>query len=149
MAVNQTSRIGPKITPIPEAPLNWIANRPVNRMAVIGMMREENAGAAASSPSRADNTLIAGVIMPSPNSRPAPSISDHSSTFMPWFLYLCSRPYSANKPPSPSFSARNTSNAYSMATMRMIVQTASEIAPRTLPGVGGTPAGPRKICSIA
>ena len=43
---------------------------------------------ATSSPSTADSTLIAGVIMPSPNSRPAPSISPHSSRCAPRCLYL-------------------------------------------------------------
>ena len=76
-----------------EAPLHWMANSPVSSAMVIGMTYGAKAGVATPSPSTADSTLIAGVIMPSPNSRPAPSISDHSSRCaLPACLNLCSRP---------------------------------------------------------
>ena len=36
MTTNQTIRTGPKTTPMPEVPLNWIANSPVSSATVIG-----------------------------------------------------------------------------------------------------------------
>jgi len=69
-----------------------MAKSAVSKMAVIGTTYGENAGVATSSPSTADSTLIAGVIMPSPNSNPAPNISDQSTTRRPSFLKRCSRP---------------------------------------------------------
>ena len=149
MTTNQTSRTGPKTTPIPEVPLNWIANSAVRSPMVIGTTISAKAGVATCRPSTAETTLMAGVIMPSPNSNPAPSISAHSSSRMPRFLCSCSRPYSANRPPSPSFCARKTKMAYLMATMAVIVQITSETPPSTSAGVCAAPARPKNNASMA
>ena len=88
MTTNQTMRTGPNTIPMPDVPLNWMANSAVRSPIVIGMTVWPNAGVATCSPSTADSTLIAGVMMPSPNSSPAPSISDHSSNVVPRLLAL-------------------------------------------------------------
>ena len=92
MTTNQMARIGPNTMPMPAVPLHWMANSMVKSPTVIGMTVWPNAGVATCSPSTADSTLIAGVMMPSPNSSPAPSISDHSKNVVPRFLRSDKRP---------------------------------------------------------
>jgi hypothetical protein len=75
-------------------------------------------------------------MIPSPKSKPAPSINAHNSGLVPRFFSSCRRPYSANKPPSPSFCARKTRIAYLTATMMVIVQITSETPPSTSSVVG-------------
>ena len=67
-------------------------------------------------PSTADNTLIAGVIIPSPNNRPAAIISNADTDRTILFLCCRSSANSANTPPSPSLSALSTQNTYLNAT---------------------------------
>ena len=53
---------------------------------VIGITAFPKAGVATCNPSTAESTLIAGVMMPSPNSSPAPSISNQRRSLVPRFL---------------------------------------------------------------
>ena len=48
MTTNQTKRIGPNTMPIPDVPLNWMANSAVSSPIVIGMTMWPNAGVATS-----------------------------------------------------------------------------------------------------
>ena len=90
--MNQRIITGPNTLPIPVVPLTWTANSTPSRTMVTGITATESAGAATPSPSMAASTLMAGVIMPSPNSSPAPSISDHNMNVMPRRRWVCSSP---------------------------------------------------------
>ena len=92
MATNQTSTISPNTEPTPEAPLNWMAKSAMRSPSVIGMTAPEKLGTATPSPSTAESTLIAGVIMPSPIRRPAPAISAQSSMRARRSVRSCRRP---------------------------------------------------------
>jgi hypothetical protein len=87
--------------------------------------------------------LIAGVIEPSLNNRPAPNMRHQRRMRVPRFLYSCSRPYSAKSPPSPSFWARRTKAAYLIVTMSVMVQITSDRPPSTASGVGAGLVGPK------
>ena len=80
---------------------------------VIGMTRPDTDGAATLTPSIADRTEIAGVIMLSPKNSEAPKIPSAASTTFarrpPGRARLRIRAISDMIPPSPSLSARITS----------------------------------------
>jgi hypothetical protein len=57
---------GPKSEPTAPVPKRWMTNSAVNIVSAIGTTRESREGETTSSPSTADRTEIAGVIMPSP-----------------------------------------------------------------------------------
>ncbi len=63
---NQTPITGPKSRPTRPVPNRWIANRPTSTTSVIGTTTESRLGDAISSPSTAESTEMAGVIIPSP-----------------------------------------------------------------------------------
>ena len=63
---NQTTITGPNNRPTVSVPKRWIANSPVSTTSVIGITSDSRPGAATFSPSTADNTEMAGVIIPSP-----------------------------------------------------------------------------------
>jgi hypothetical protein len=63
---NQTTMIGPKTRPITWVPKRWIANRPARMAIVIGSTIDSRLGSTTSTPSTAERTEIAGVMMPSP-----------------------------------------------------------------------------------
>src|SRR4051794_38826139 len=64
--LNQSPITGPNSRPTAPVPKRWIPNSTVMITSVIGTTSDSNDGAATSSPSTADSTEIAGVIMPSP-----------------------------------------------------------------------------------
>ena len=80
---------------------------------VTGMTRSATDGAATLTPSIADSTEMAGVIMLSPKNSAAPKIPSAASTTLarrlPGTLRLRIKVISAIIPPSPSLSARITS----------------------------------------
>ena len=82
--------------------------------AVIGTTRCPSEGSATLSPSTADRTEIAGVIMLSPRNSDAPKIPSPASTSfvrpLPAVCWRRMRVISAMMPPSPSLSARMTSS---------------------------------------
>ena len=82
--------------------------------AVIGTTRWSSDGSATLSPSTADRTEIAGVIMLSPRNSEAPKIPSAASTSLvrspPAVGWPRIRVISAMMPPSPSLSARITSS---------------------------------------
>ena len=63
---NQTIITGPNSRPTTCVPNRWIANSPVRTARAIGSTIELRLGAATLTPSTADSTEMAGVIMPSP-----------------------------------------------------------------------------------
>ena len=81
--------------------------------AVIGTTRSDRDGAATLTPSIADSTEIAGVIMLSPKNSEAPKIPSTASAALvrrpPGTPRLRIKVISAMIPPSPSLSARITS----------------------------------------
>ena len=90
-------------------------------------------------PSIADRTEIAGVIMLSPKNSDAPKIPSAASTTFarrpPGRARLRIRAISAMIPPSPSLSARITSRTYVMVTMIVTDQKISEMIPKMLSSV--------------
>ncbi len=64
--VNHTAITGPKRRPTTPVPKRWIANRTVMITSVISTTIDSRLGETTFSPSTADSTEIAGVIMPSP-----------------------------------------------------------------------------------
>ena len=57
---------GPKSKPTRVVPRFWIRNRPTRMVMASGMTQRSNAGLTVVSPSTADSTEIAGVIIESP-----------------------------------------------------------------------------------
>jgi hypothetical protein len=66
MQTNHTSITGPKIFPTPVVPRLWIRKRMTRITIVIGSTTCSNIGVATASPSTAESTEIAGVMIPSP-----------------------------------------------------------------------------------
>ncbi len=103
---------------------------------VIGTTRCSTDGAATLSPSIAESTEIAGVIMLSPKKSDAPKTPAAASTiFVRRPPGTCRRRINAISdmmPPSPSLSARITSMTYVTVTMITTDQKISEMIPNTL-----------------
>ncbi len=107
--VNQKIMTGPNRRPTTPVPSRWNRNSPTMITAVMGMTRSDTDGAATLTPSIADRTEMAGVIMLSPKNSEAPKIPSADSTT------AARRPprtpprrisaISAMIPPSPSLSA--------------------------------------------
>ncbi len=57
---------GPNSRPTAPVPKRWMTNNAVRIVSAIGTTSESSDGETTSSPSTADSTEIAGVIMPSP-----------------------------------------------------------------------------------
>src|SRR5579859_2696436 len=103
---------------------------------VMGMTRLDTDGAATLTPSTAERTEMAGVIMLSPKNSEAPKIPSADSTIFarrpPGSARRRIRAISAMIPPSPSLSARITSRTYVMVTMIVTDQKISETTPKML-----------------
>ena len=63
---NHTIITGPNSTPMAAVPRLWMENRPSRMTAAMDCIQLSTAGAASFTPSTADSTEMAGVIMPSP-----------------------------------------------------------------------------------
>ena len=113
IAANQTAMTGPNRRPTAAVPSRWTRNRQTMIAAVIGTTRSAREGLATLTPSMAESTEMAGVIMLSPKNSEAPKIpSTASTTFVrrpPGTSRLRINVISAMIPPSPSLSARITS----------------------------------------
>ena len=66
MMANQISVIGPNHRETLPVPRTWMANRPIRMAVVSGSTKRPKLGEASSSPSTADSTEMAGVMMASP-----------------------------------------------------------------------------------
>ena len=122
---------------------------------VIGMTRPDTDGAATLTPSIADRTEIAGVIMLSPKNSDAPKIPSAASTTFarrpPGRARRRIRAISDMIPPSPSLSARITSRTYVMVTTIVTAQKISEMIPKMLSSVtltGCGSAGLKTVCTV-
>ena len=104
--------------------------------AVIGTTRLLSDGAATLTPSIAESTEIAGVIMLSPKNNEAPKTpSAASASFVRRPPRIPRRRISVIRamiPPSPSLSARITSRTYVTVTMIVTDQKMSDTIPKTL-----------------
>ena len=114
--------------------------------AVRGTTSSSNPGSTTFTPSTAESTEIAGVIMLSPKNSAAPKMPSEVSTAMRRRLrasppHRLSRVISAMMPPSPSLLARITSVTYVSVTMIITDQKISDTTPYTLPGLIGTECG--------
>ena len=61
-----SSMIGPNIRPTLAVPRDWMKNRPIRMAIAVGITKALNPGLTVVSPSTADSTEIAGVIIESP-----------------------------------------------------------------------------------
>ena len=80
MTRNQTIITGPKTRPTAAVPRRCTANSATMITAVIGTIRSSNDGLTTLSPSTADSTEIAGVIMLSPKNSAAPKMPSAART---------------------------------------------------------------------
>ena len=141
--MNHNNMMGPKAFPIRSVPNRCTANSDVRMTTVMGTMYCATLGTAISSPSMAPNTLMAGVMMPSPYSRAVPKSA--SATNRPPRLKPVGVPRGkikasiANWPPSPRLSARSTKLTYFTVITRVSAHTISERMPNTLSRVGWSP----------
>ena len=102
--------------------------------AVIGTIMLSNDGSTTLSPSTADSTEIAGVIMLSPKNSDAPKIPNAASTTAarrPPGEPLRISVINAMMPPSPSLSARRTRVTYVIVTTIITDQKINEMIPNT------------------
>jgi hypothetical protein len=101
----------------------------------MGTMYGRNTGVATPSPSTADSTETAGVMMASPYSSAEPNrpimTSQRPAPFTPARIGVSSA-VSARMPPSPSLSARIMKITYLIVTMMMSAQKMHDSTPRTL-----------------
>ena len=111
---NHTTITGPNSRPTAPLPSRCSTNSRTRTVAVRGSTRADTDGAATWTPSIADSTEIAGVIMLSPKNSDAPKIPSAASTSAVRRLLGMLRRrisvISAMIPPSPSLSARITSS---------------------------------------
>ena len=98
---------------------------------------------AISSPSMAESTEMAGVMMPSPKSSAAPTMtSTATSPIRPTGAgpsFGDTRASRAMMPPSPSLSARIRTARYFTVTTRVRLQTMSDTTPKTFSRSGARP----------
>ena len=76
---NQVIVTGPNSRPTAAVPKRWAANSTVSTTSVTGTTQRCSAGAATSSPSTAESTLMAGVMTPSPKKMAVPKMPSSSS----------------------------------------------------------------------
>src|SRR4051812_50050428 len=103
--------IGPKSRPIAAVPCRWIANRIASAAIVQGRMIEDRLGAATSTPSTAERTEIAGVIIASAKKSATPmtpAVSRAVFTAGRLRLVLRGRAERAITPPPPPLAGRMT-----------------------------------------
>ena len=114
MATNQAIITGPNTRPTAAVPRRCTRNSTTMITAVIGTTSSSSDGSTTLSPSTADSTEIAGVIMLSPKNSDAPKMPSAASTTAArrprCALHRRSRVISAMMPPSPSLSARIASS---------------------------------------
>lgn len=114
IAANQTIITGPNSRPTVAVPLRCTRNSSAMMTAAIGTTSSPSAGSTILSPSTADSTEIAGVIMLSPKNSEAPKMPTPDSTSAVRAprcpLQRRSCVMSAMMPPSPSLSARMASS---------------------------------------
>jgi hypothetical protein len=114
MATNQATMTGPNIRPTAAVPLRCTMNSKTMITAVIGTTALSSDGWTTLSPSTAESTEIAGVIMLSPKNSEAPKTPSAASTVVVrrprCEPHRRTRVISAMMPPSPSLSARIASS---------------------------------------
>src|SRR5579859_7852058 len=130
-------------------------NRTTMIATVMGMTSPDTDGAATLTPSTAESTEMAGVIMLSPKNSEAPKIPSAASTAFaripPGRARRRIKAISAMIPPSPSLSARITSSTYVTVTMIVTDQKISETIPKmlscdTMTGCGSP--GLKTVCTV-
>src|SRR6185437_12067658 len=131
-ATNQMHITGPNTLPTLPVPRFCTRNRMTSTATAIHTTQCASAGAATPRPSTADNTVIDGVITPSPKNSAAPSTAA-STTSLRVRGYLrvarCASAIIAMMPPSPLLSARMIKVMYFSATTISSVHNTSESTP--------------------
>ena len=145
---NQSAMIGPKTRPTLWVPRYCIANSTMITATLIGSTYSCNVGAVTSNPSTADSTEIAGVMIPSPKNRHAPTMPTIASVLRIAVLTATrwASAISARMPPSPWLSARITSITYFTVTISTSDQKNSDRMPRISTSLMGTPSN---TCMLA
>ena len=121
--------IGPNSQPTAPVPKRWAMNSTTRMTNEIGTTRWLRPGAATFSPSIAERTEIAGVIMPSPKNKAAPKIPSMTNAVALATRLRCSSAARAMIPPSPRLWARMMNPAYLIDTTIVRAQKISETIP--------------------
>lgn len=155
MVTNQTIITGPNTRPTAAVPRRCTRNSSTMINAAIGTTSPSSDGSTTLSPSTADSTEIAGVIMLSPKNSEAPKMPSAASTATVrrprCVLHRRTSVISAMMPPSPSLSARIASNTYVTVTMIITDQKTSDTTPNTfsvLTGTGCGSLGLNTVCRV-
>ena len=137
IVANHTTITGPNSRPTAPVPKRWMANRPIKIATEIGTTAESSPGLTNSMPSTAESTLIAGVIIPSPNSSAVPNNPSRSNNPLRTRRPVAdvsrgaTSAVSARMPPSPWLSARRSNSTYLMPMINTSVHTMIDTAPIT------------------
>ena len=113
IATNQAIITGPNSRPTAAVPRRWTANSTTMITAVRGTISSSSPGSITFTPSTADSTEIAGVIMLSPKNSAAPKMPSEASSAVRRLLpasppHRVSRVIRAMMPPSPWLFTRIT-----------------------------------------
>src|SRR5690554_1585685 len=128
---NQTAVIGPNMIETLAVPNRCTKNTPTMMTRVMGTTQRAIPGCTNCTPSTADSTEMAGVIMASPKNMAAPSTPRMVIQTGGLVKVLRASAISDSVPPSPLLSARVTKNTYLTATVRVSAQTISDSSPST------------------
>ncbi len=144
ITTNHTSMTGPNIAPIRAVPRFCTTKSPTRMTSAIGTTNGRNTGVATSRPSIAPSTVMAGVIMPSAQSRAAPTNpsrirASRPRLARPSLLFGITSARSARMPPSPWLSARITNVRYLTTTTRVSAQNTRDRMPRVFARLDSMP----------
>ena len=118
---NQAAQIGPNTAPIFAVP-RYCTRKSATRITTeIGKTAFSKCGETTLSPSTAESTEMAGVMMPSPKNKQAPAmpISARAQRRRAFSTLRCASAISASTPPSPRLSARRMNTTYLTVTVRI------------------------------
>ena len=137
MAMNQITMTGAKKLATRAVPRLCPANK-ASRMAMVSGTTEcSNAGVTSVSPSTADNTEIAGVIMESPMNMEAPTTPSRNTSAVRRPNARVASAVNDRVPPSPLLSARSSRSTYLIATTTIRAHRISESTPSTMSRLTG------------
>ncbi len=131
--MNHSTITGPNTVLTRAVPKRWKKKRPMMMITVIGTTQLASCGSTTSTPSTADRTEIAGVMIASPKNSAAPITP--IATIQPVRLVKVERTsdISDSTPPSPLLSARVTKNTYLIDTVMVSAQAIRDSSPKTSP----------------
>ena len=142
MTVKNTTMIGPKNTPTLAVPVRCTKNSVTRMRTVRAWTRRvlSKSGVTSTSPSSADSTEIAGVMIASPENSAAPATPRKNTRVERRPSAFCASAISESVPPSPLLFARNRNSTYLAVTVKNSAHRISETVPTT-----ASPPKPRSL----